>query len=127
MLATMCDHVGNNVRSCWQQCAIMLATMCDHVGNNVRSCWQQCVSHAMFLPPSLLYLSDPWSAISHFPSRLFTPLCEKRGVFSLVCSLLYLFSLIYYIIIFDKIVEFRSPKTVDLYSLSSLIGPYLSY
>ena len=25
------------------------------------------------------------------------------------------------------IVEFRSPKTVDLYSLSSLIGPYLSY
>ena len=34
-----------------------------------------CSLHAMFLPPSLLYLSDPWSAISHFPSRLFTPLC----------------------------------------------------
>ena len=50
-------------------------------------------------------------------------------IFSLVFSLLYMrdFSLIYYIITFDKIVEFRSPKTVDLYSLSSLIGPYLSY
>ena len=36
-------------------------------------------------------------------------------------------SLIYYIIIFDKIVEFRLPKTVDLYSLSSLKGPCLSY
>ena len=66
----------------------------------------------MFLPLSLLYLSDPWSAIFH-----------------LVFSLLYVrdFSLIYYIIIFDKIVEFCSPKTVDLSSLSSLIGPYLSY
>ena len=50
-------------------------------------------------------------------------------IFSLTFSLLYVrdFSLIYYMIIFDKIVEFRSPKTVDLYSLSSLIGPYLSY
>ena len=45
-------------------------------------------------------------------------------IFSLVFSLLYVrdFSLIYYIIIFDMIVEFHSPK-----SLSSLIGPYLSY
>ena len=33
-----------------------------------------CSLHAMFLPPSLLYLSDPWPAIFHFPSRLFTPL-----------------------------------------------------
>ena len=50
-------------------------------------------------------------------------------IFPLIFSLLYVrnFSLIYYIIIFDKIVEFRSPKTVDSYSLSSLIGPYLSY
>ena len=51
------------------------------------------------------------------------------SIFPLVFSRLYVrdFSLIYYIIIFDKIVEFRLPKTVDLYFLSSLIGPYLSY
>ena len=66
---------------------------------------------------------------SSFTSLLEWPLVRHFSFFPLVFSLLYVrdFSHIYYIIIFDKIVEFRSPKTVDLYSLSSLIGRYLSY
>ena len=74
-----------------------------------------CSLHAMFLPPSLLYLSDPWSSISRFPSRLFTPLCA------------WLFPCLSYS-------KFRSDSWISLTEdrglilpIFSLIGPYLSY
>ena len=67
-----------------------------------------CSLHAMFLPSPLLYLSDPWSAISCF------------SLSSFHSSLCMIIPLLNYIVIFDKIVEFRPPKTVDLHSLSSL-------
>ena len=74
-----------------------------------------CSLHAMFLPPSLLYLSDPWSANSRFSPRLFTPLCA------------WLFPYLSYN-------KFRSDSSISLTEdrglilpIFSLVGPYLSY